>query len=210
MRIQSLEPRKLPKQARARVTQSVILEGATQVLAAESLEGFNTNAVAERAGTSIGTLYQYFPNKEALLLALIHQQKRQMLMNIAQSMRAAKGEDLEGAVRLLVAGRVQHLRENSKVAWILSNQESSLPIHDVRIQYFTQGIELFRHGLDHWGEKARGIDSTLASKTVPALIRGIMESWLSEDHHGLNVAEEEAVQSVWGYLQSHSTIARKS
>jgi AcrR family transcriptional regulator len=62
--------RRRPKQARARATMNSILEAAAQVLQRAGVQGFNTNAVAERAGVSIGTLYQYFHGKEAILVAL--------------------------------------------------------------------------------------------------------------------------------------------
>ena len=62
--------RRRPKQARAQVTVDSILEAAVQVLERSGAAGLNTNSVAERAGVSIGTLYQYFPDKEAILLAL--------------------------------------------------------------------------------------------------------------------------------------------
>jgi AcrR family transcriptional regulator len=61
--------RRSPKQARARATCEAILEAASQILERDGADGFNTNAVAERAGVSIGTLYQYFPDKTAILLA---------------------------------------------------------------------------------------------------------------------------------------------
>lgn len=59
--------RRRPKQARSRATYDSILEAAEQVLQREG--ELNTNRVAERAGVSIGTLYQYFPDKAAILLA---------------------------------------------------------------------------------------------------------------------------------------------
>lgn len=62
--------RKVPRQQRARTTVDYILEAATQVLEATGEAGFNTNAVAERAGVSIGALYRYFPDKQAILQAL--------------------------------------------------------------------------------------------------------------------------------------------
>ncbi|MEI9886762.1 MAG: helix-turn-helix domain-containing protein [Rhizomicrobium sp.] len=62
--------RRRPRQARARITYDSILEAAVQVLERSGPDGLNTNAVAERAGVSIGTLYQYFPGKEAILLAV--------------------------------------------------------------------------------------------------------------------------------------------
>jgi len=49
---------------------AVILEATAQLLERDGLEGFTTNAVAERAGVSIGAIYRYFPNKRALMLAL--------------------------------------------------------------------------------------------------------------------------------------------
>ena len=61
--------RRRPRQARARATWDAIVEAAAQVLERDGLGGFNTSRVAERAGVSIGTLYQYFPDKQAILLA---------------------------------------------------------------------------------------------------------------------------------------------
>lgn len=61
--------RRSPRQARSRVTFDAILEAAAQILERDGSRAFNTNAVAERAGVSIGTLYQYFPHKRAILLA---------------------------------------------------------------------------------------------------------------------------------------------
>lgn len=62
--------RKVPRQQRALTSVDFILEAATQVLEATGEAGFNTNAVAQRAGVSIGTLYRYFPDKQAILQAL--------------------------------------------------------------------------------------------------------------------------------------------
>lgn len=62
--------RKTPRQPRARASVDFVLEAAAQVLEATGEAGFNTNAVAARAGVSIGTLYRYFPDKAAILRAL--------------------------------------------------------------------------------------------------------------------------------------------
>ena len=63
-------PRRQPVQERSRLMVEDILEAASLILLEEGLEAFNTNRVAEVAGVSIGSLYQYFPNKESLLLQL--------------------------------------------------------------------------------------------------------------------------------------------
>lgn len=62
--------RKVPRQARAQRTVSFILDAAAYILAERGLDGFTTNRVAERAGVNIASLYQYFPNKAAILDAL--------------------------------------------------------------------------------------------------------------------------------------------
>jgi AcrR family transcriptional regulator len=68
------KPRRTPAQSRSAETVAVILEAAARVLELRGLDGFNTNSVAERAGVSIGSLYQYFRNKDALLASLIELQ----------------------------------------------------------------------------------------------------------------------------------------
>ncbi|MCB8876599.1 TetR family transcriptional regulator [Acidisoma silvae] len=69
--------RKQPKQARSTVLVSAILEAAAQVLAAEGAARFTTARVAEKAGVSVGSLYQYFPNKAAILFRLQSDEWRQ-------------------------------------------------------------------------------------------------------------------------------------
>lgn len=65
------DPRKRPRQARSVATFEAILEAAARILESLGFAGFNTNAVAELAGVSIGSLYQYFPSKDALIVELI-------------------------------------------------------------------------------------------------------------------------------------------
>lgn len=69
--------RKEPKQSRSAELVATILEAATQVLAKEGATRFTTGRVAERAGISIGSLYQYFPNKAAILFRLQNDEWRQ-------------------------------------------------------------------------------------------------------------------------------------
>lgn len=68
-----LSPRKKPTQTRSRATVDAILAGAAQVLSANGYAAATTDRIAERAGVSIGSLYQYFPNKDAVLVALAEQ-----------------------------------------------------------------------------------------------------------------------------------------
>ena len=64
------EPRHAPKQARSRTIVSAIVEAGRQLLAAEGPGALTTNRIAERAGVSIGSLYRYFENKDAIIAAV--------------------------------------------------------------------------------------------------------------------------------------------
>jgi AcrR family transcriptional regulator len=70
---EALKPRKTPTQARSAATVDAIFEATIQVLLADGGQRLTTTRVAERAGVSVGTMYQYFPNKQALLYAVVHQ-----------------------------------------------------------------------------------------------------------------------------------------
>lgn len=94
--------RRIPRQARAEETVAAILEGAAQVLEAGGLAGFTTNAVAGRAGVSIGTLYQYFSDKAALLHALGEREMRLTIANVAKALRGEGEMPLEDRVRAVV------------------------------------------------------------------------------------------------------------
>ncbi|OQM73897.1 TetR family transcriptional regulator [Manganibacter manganicus] len=72
-----ISSRKRPKQARSTELVSAILEAAVQVLAMEGAQRFTTARVAEKAGVSVGSLYQYFPNKAAILFRLQSDEWRQ-------------------------------------------------------------------------------------------------------------------------------------
>jgi AcrR family transcriptional regulator len=67
----SLKPRKTPVQQRSGLTVDAIFEATIQVLLKEGARNLTTTRVAERAGVSVGSLYQYYPNKEALLVAML-------------------------------------------------------------------------------------------------------------------------------------------
>ncbi|HLI12648.1 MAG TPA: TetR/AcrR family transcriptional regulator [Alphaproteobacteria bacterium] len=93
--------RKKPQQARAEGTVDTILEAAAQILQTHP-DDFTTNRVAERAGFGIGTLYQYFPNKDALLLAIAERESRRIVAAIKAEIDAGAGQPLEARIRALV------------------------------------------------------------------------------------------------------------
>ena len=81
----AFEPRKTPIQARSSVTVEAISEATIQVLLSHGAERLTTTRIAQRAGVSVGTLYQYYPNKQSLLFAVLEHH----LNNVAGTVEAA-------------------------------------------------------------------------------------------------------------------------
>jgi AcrR family transcriptional regulator len=104
------DKRRIPRQARAEETVTVILEGAAQILEAGGLAAFTTNAVAERAGVSIGTLYQYFADKNALIRALAERELQATLGRVRQALLGEIDPTPEGRVRAMVRAMVTAFR----------------------------------------------------------------------------------------------------
>ncbi|MCL2715691.1 MAG: TetR/AcrR family transcriptional regulator [Alphaproteobacteria bacterium] len=94
--------RKIPRQARARQTVEYILEAAACILAERGLEGFTTNHIAERAGVNISSLYQYFPDKLAILEALRERHVAVPDQNYAVWLERSRDLPLEEIVRAIV------------------------------------------------------------------------------------------------------------
>jgi AcrR family transcriptional regulator len=106
--------RRIPRQTRAAETVATILEATAQILEAGGLAAFTTNAVAERAGVSIGTLYQYFADKNAILLALARQEMTAGLADIGRALRDPAYSSVEGRVRAMVRAMVNAFRGRAR------------------------------------------------------------------------------------------------
>ncbi len=87
-----VKPRKSPVQERSRMTVEAILEAAELVFAEKGFTGGTTNHIAERAGVSIGSLYQYFPNKDAIMTGLMERHLAHEQVHLAEQMGKLAGE----------------------------------------------------------------------------------------------------------------------
>jgi AcrR family transcriptional regulator len=94
-----LDLRRAPLQSRGQVTFDHILDATSQLLDELGLEGVNTNTIAKAAGVNIATLYQYFPNKRAVMLALFQRQAERRL-SAAQSLLAGIGRSPDWPARI--------------------------------------------------------------------------------------------------------------
>jgi AcrR family transcriptional regulator len=157
-------PRKRPRQQRSQKTVDVILEATARILVKRGFDGCTTNAVAEAAGVSIGSLYQYFPNKVALVAALIDRHIEQMNAALLAELSRVATLPIAEAARCVVEltirahaidpdlhrvlteqvpriGKLARLREadeicNRMVAGLLSARQKELAIHDPDLAAF--------------------------------------------------------------------------
>lgn len=97
-----LKPRKQPRQARSRATVEVILDATARILVSHGYAAASTNRIAEVAGISVGSLYQYFPSKEALVTALRRRHAEQMRAMLLDMAASAAGAPLPVAARTLI------------------------------------------------------------------------------------------------------------
>ena len=91
----ALQPRKTPVQARSAASVDAVLEATLQVLVAVGKERLTTTRVAERAGVSVGTLYQYFPNKSSLLQATLRRHFDGVAAAVLDACQQQRGNTLE-------------------------------------------------------------------------------------------------------------------
>src|SRR5437762_4090597 len=98
----AFEPRKTPVQARSTVTVEAIYEATIQVLLSEDAERLTTTRVAERAGVSVGTLYQYYPNKQALLFAVLAEHLDKVASTVEAACAQARHQPLADMIKTVV------------------------------------------------------------------------------------------------------------
>lgn len=121
-------PRKPPRQQRSRQTVDLVLEAAAQVLEGHGQAGFNTNAVAQRAGVSVGSIYQYFPGKDAVMVALVRREATRFEAHLSQALARAADLPLGEALTLLTRAAVDHQMARPNLARILDLEERRLGI----------------------------------------------------------------------------------
>jgi AcrR family transcriptional regulator len=151
-RKRSTTPRKLPQQDRSRITVEAILEATTHILTEEGYDKANTNRIAERAGISIGSLYQYFPNKESLMAALMEQHSNEIAALVGSKLQNLFDAPLETAVPELVKAVIAAHAINPRLHQVL-NEEIPRSERLQQMQKADERIaELLRAYLARWSD----------------------------------------------------------
>ncbi len=120
-RIQT-NPRKTPKQRRSGETVEIILEATARILVADGYDRASTNKIALAAGVSIGSLYQYFPNKEALVATLCERHIAQMLAICESKLTEVATAPLDVAAREIVCALLRAHAVEPKLHKVLIEQ----------------------------------------------------------------------------------------
>jgi AcrR family transcriptional regulator len=112
----AFEPRKTPIQARSTVTVEAISEATIQVLLSHGAERFTTTRVAERAGVSVGTLYQYYPNKQSLLFAVLEHHMNNVATRVEAACESACYKPLAEMIKEMVEAFVNAKMERADIS----------------------------------------------------------------------------------------------
>jgi AcrR family transcriptional regulator len=112
----AFEPRKTPVQARSTVTVEAISEATIQVLLSQGAERLTTTRVAERAGVSVGTLYQYYPNKRSLLFAVLERHMNDVATKVEAACESACHKPLAEMIREMVEAFVDAKMERADIS----------------------------------------------------------------------------------------------
>lgn len=138
--VPQLGPRKRPVQRRSKGTFEAIVDAAAHILEERQFAGYTTNAVARRAGVSIGSLYQYFPGKDAITLELVDRQFKRLTEDVAQ---ACKSDDWRTAISSMIRAAVRHQLQRPRLARLLDIEEGRLAsdaVASAAIDKILQGI----------------------------------------------------------------------
>jgi AcrR family transcriptional regulator len=193
------------KQARSKVTVAAIVEAAARVLAEQGWAGFNTNAVAARAGVSIGSLYEYFPDKQALVdeIASAHLTRAEALL--ASTVAEITGaEDPSTLVHALVRGLVDLHRDDPRLHRVLSSEAPLSAAIRARVETLRQEAIAFMGQAWNTHVDTPGVAAQLIVDTADAVIH----RWFVEDDGQLTSAQRmtgELSRMLRAYLSSIPT-----
>ena len=191
-------PRNRPKQERSQATVQAILTATAHILTEEGYNHFTTNKVAERAGVSIGSLYQYFPNKDSLLLALAEHHADQMVQLAKDHLEEVGDRSIPEFIRQIVKAAIAAHAVNPKLHRVLHEQ---VPHSQVMRQFDQAKMEnLLRSFLEERCDQLQPKNLDLTVFIVERTIRGLIHGAMTEHPEFLKTKElEEELTSLLSY-----------
>lgn len=156
-------PRKNASQERSRATVDALLEATARILVKEGFDKASTNRIAEVAGVSVGSLYQYFPSKEALVVAVAKRHQQEIMHTVRSELAEVLTQPVEQAVRKLVAIAVKAHRVDPKLHRVLAEQIPRAGKLEKLETFNRENYTLFRTYLEGHRDELRVDDLELAS-----------------------------------------------
>lgn len=186
--------RRNPKQSRSEATVDAILTATTYVLAERGFARATTNRIAEVAGVNVGTLYRYFPNKDALIGALIDREAKVTLSSVERALRSDEEQPIEAVVGALFRAMVDEPQIDSRVHRELVEQvgrSGRLSVLRKLEQDIAKRLLVFiRARTEHRSAKAAPVAAFLVLHAVEALVHATLFL------RPTDVAQEDAIKGA--------------
>jgi AcrR family transcriptional regulator len=199
------KPRKSASQQRSRATVDALVEATARILVKDGFERTSTNRIAEVAGVSVGSLYQYFPSKEALVAAVIDRHNEEIMAIVRATLIEIADMPIEKAVRRLVTVAIDAHRINPKLHRVLAEQIPRAGKLDVE-GYGREVHALVRAYLDSRREEMRRIDLDVATFICVSAIEAVAHNTVLNQAETLpdkmvRTLVDETTRMVVGYLR---------
>jgi AcrR family transcriptional regulator len=197
------EPRKAPVQARSTASVDAILKATVQVLVRVGKDKLTTTRVAARAGVSVGTLYQYFPNKSALLRAAMRLHMEEIFAEVDQVCAAQRGQPVEQMAEALavafLAVKMRDPKKSRALYAVSSDVEGAKVAASATTQVNHAIVELLRSAPEVLTTDLP-LMATVLQSTIGGVKRQLLESDLPEAQ--FHVMQRELVLVVRGYARA--------
>src|SRR5215471_18600028 len=199
-------PRKSASQERSRATVDALIEATARILVKEGFDKASTNRIAEKAGVSVGSLYQYFPCKEALVAAVMERHNQELMQVVRGALVEVAALPMEHAVRTLVAAAIKAHRVDPKLHRVLAEQIPRTGRLENIEAFNRENYALFRAYLEAHCDECRTVDLGLAAFVCVTSIEALTHTAVV--HHSESFSDEafgalvdEATRLVVRYLQ---------
>jgi AcrR family transcriptional regulator len=201
-----LQPRKTPRQARSTVTVEAIHAATIQVLLAGGVSRLTTTRVAERAGVSVGTMYQYYPHKQALLFAVVERQLEMITTAMASAAERLGGSGIdalgEGLAVAWLDAKTADIVASRAIYGIAAEFDLSEVMHRALLQMCRAIEELLAAAPD-----ARFPDPTSAGFMIAAMLGGSVRVVMETEASAEDLARlrRELPRACRAYLRAASS-----
>jgi AcrR family transcriptional regulator len=200
------KPRKHASQRRSRATVDALVEATARILVREGFDKASTNRIAEVAGVSIGSLYQYYPGKEALVAAVIDRHNQDIMRVVRGALAEIASQPIEKAVRRLVAVAIEAHRIDPKLHRVLAEQIPRTGRLENVEAFNRETYVLFRSYLEGHSDELRMVDLGLAAFVCVTSIEALAHTAVLHNSQKLsgeaaNALVDEATRLVVGYLK---------